>query len=64
MCWQDCLRVWELNGGIYLINIEFFKVILIIGFQVVRKYVMSEEDLLDIDIIRELEFVRFLLEYR
>ena len=61
---QDCPRVWELNGGIYLINTESLKAISIIGFQAVRKYVMSEEDSLDIDTIRELEFARFLLEYR
>jgi len=46
---QDCPKVWELNGAIYIINIRSLKQQPINQFQKVKKYVMEEIPSLDID---------------
>jgi len=46
---QDCPKVWEYNGAIYVINVNSLKEMKISEFKKVKKYVMSEETSLDID---------------
>lgn len=46
---QDCPKVWELNGAIYIINIISLKQNNIGEFQKVKKYEMNEIDSHDID---------------
>ncbi len=48
-CRQDCPPVYELNGAIYIINIHSLKNGTISQFTQIRKYVMSEEDSIDLD---------------
>jgi len=46
---QDCPPVYELNGAIYIINIASLKNGPISQFTRIRKYVMPEEDSIDLD---------------
>ena len=46
---QESPKVWELNGGIYIINIDSLKKMKISEFTKVRKYVMDEISSHDID---------------
>jgi N-acylneuraminate cytidylyltransferase len=46
---QECPKVWELNGAIYIINIDSLKVMPIGEFKKVKKYVMDEISSHDID---------------
>lgn len=46
---QDCPKVYEYNGAVYVINPNSLKQQTLSEFENVRKYVMSPEDSLDID---------------
>lgn len=46
---QQCPKVWEYNGGIYIINTRTLKKKLLVEFTKVRKYVMDELSSHDID---------------
>ncbi len=46
---QDCPKVYELNGAIYIMNVKSLKKHPPSKFLKVKKYLMSEEDSLDID---------------
>ena len=46
---QDCPVVYEFNGAIYIMNVQSLKIESHIKFSKIRKYVMTEEDSLDID---------------
>ena len=46
---QDCPKVYEYNGAIYIINIESLKERPLHQFEKINKYVMDEESSLDID---------------
>ena len=48
-CRQDCPSVYELNGAIYIINVKSLKKGPISQFTRLRKYVMGEEDSIDLD---------------
>lgn len=48
-CRQDAPVVYELNGAIYVINVEKLKTKPISSFQYIRKYVMDEVRSIDID---------------
>ncbi len=46
---QDCPKVWEYNGAIYVINPESLKEKSLLEFQKIKKYVMDERSSLDVD---------------
>jgi CMP-N,N'-diacetyllegionaminic acid synthase len=46
---QDCPVVYEFNGAIYIMNVQSLKIEPHSNFSKIRKYVMTEEDSLDID---------------
>lgn len=46
---QDCPKVWEYNGALYIINIDSLKKKSISEFDKIKKYVMSEECSVDLD---------------
>jgi len=46
---QDCPKVWELNGAIYIINIQSLKSKSLSEFTKIHKYVMDEVSSHDID---------------
>ena len=46
---QDCPKVWELNGAIYIINVDALKQGPIAQFSRIRKYVMDRYASIDID---------------
>ena len=46
---QDCPKVFELNGAIYIIKVDSLNKKTMKGFDRIVKYEMSEEDSLDID---------------
>jgi N-acylneuraminate cytidylyltransferase len=59
---QDCPRVWEYNGAIYVINIESLKRSPLNKFKKTRKYVMEEAESVDIDTPLDWEFSEFLMK--
>lgn len=58
---QDCPRVWEYNGAIYVINIESLKRSPLNQFTKIKKYVMEEAESVDIDTALDWEFSEFLI---
>lgn len=58
---QDCPRVWEYNGAIYVINIASLKRSPLNQFRKIRKYVMEEAESVDIDTPLDWEFSEFLI---
>ena len=46
---QECPKVWEYNGAIYIINVESLKKSPLNKFKKVKKYVMDEMSSHDID---------------
>src|SRR5699024_10694398 len=59
---QDCPKVWELNGAIYVINVESLREKAMPEFKKVRKYEMSQESSLDIDTPLDWELTKLLLK--
>ena len=58
---QDCPKVWELNGAIYIINSTSLKAQSIIEFKKNIKYVMDERSSHDIDTLMDWKFAEFLI---
>jgi CMP-N,N'-diacetyllegionaminic acid synthase len=46
---QDCPKVWEYNGAIYIISVASLKALPIMSFSRVKKYQMPMQDSIDID---------------
>lgn len=46
---QDCPKVWEYNGAIYIISVDSLRIYSSLAFPNVKKYVMSEAESVDID---------------
>ena len=46
---QDCPKVWELNGAIYVIRVSKFKDSAFADFTRIRKFVMDDRSSIDID---------------
>jgi CMP-N,N'-diacetyllegionaminic acid synthase len=46
---QDCPKVWEYNGAIYIINVQSLKNVGHLNFDKVMKYEMKKEHSVDID---------------
>ncbi len=59
---QDCPKVWELNGAIYIINVQSLKSQSLNQFTKVKKYVMDEESSIDIDNILDFMWCEFILQ--
>jgi N-acylneuraminate cytidylyltransferase len=59
---QDCPKVYEYNGAIYLINADAFKERGFQGLQRIVKYVMTKEESLDIDDEVDFYLAQFMLE--
>lgn len=61
---QNCPKVWQLNGAIYIINVKSLKSGKISEFTKVRKYVMDETSSLDIDTMMDWELAKILLQIK
>lgn len=59
---QDCPKVWEYNGAIYIINVNRLKEERIVQFNKVKKYIMSSENSVDIDTPLDLKLAELLLK--
>lgn len=59
---QDAPKVWEYNGAIYFINIQSLQENPIAEFEKVKKYVMSEENSVDVDNKFDLELVKSIIK--
>lgn len=46
---QDCPKVWEYNGAIYIISVDSLRIYSSLAFPNIKKYVMSEAESVDID---------------
>ncbi|PWH86670.1 acylneuraminate cytidylyltransferase family protein [Brumimicrobium oceani] len=60
---QDCPKVYELNGAIYIINIESLKKMKINEFTKVKKFVMDDISSHDIDTMLDWDIAEFLINY-
>lgn len=59
---QDCPKVFEINGAIYIFNVEALKSKLIQDFVKVRKYEMDEISSHDIDTVLDWEIAEVLVK--
>ncbi|MEM5563984.1 acylneuraminate cytidylyltransferase family protein [Psychroserpens sp. AS72] len=59
---EDCPKVWELNGAIYVINPKSLRNSPIGDFNKVVKYVMDKEVSIDIDTPLDWEYAEFLIK--
>jgi len=59
---QDCPKVYEYNGSMYLINTNSLKNTLISNFKKIRKYKMHSKYSIDIDNQLDFDFAEFLMK--
>lgn len=59
---QDCPKVYEINGAIYIINVKALKQKSISEFSKVKKYLMDDISSHDIDDMVDWKFAEFLLQ--
>lgn len=59
---QDCPKVWEYNGAVYIINIKSLKEKTMAQFDRVIKYEMDETSSHDIDTMMDWKIAEFLLQ--
>jgi CMP-N,N'-diacetyllegionaminic acid synthase len=60
---QDCPKVWEINGALYIMNAQAMKSRHINDFSKIVKYVMNEWDSIDIDSHFDFFLAENLLKY-
>lgn len=58
---QDCPRVWEYNGAIYVINIKSLDAMSYTNFKKIKKYEMDEFSSIDIDSPLDWKIVEMIL---
>ena len=58
---QDCPKVYEYNGSMYLISVKSLKNTLITNFKKIRKYEMHSKYSIDIDNQLDFDFAEFLM---
>ena len=58
---QDCPKVYEYNGAIYIINVESLKKSRMNKFSRIKKYIMSDEASFDIDTPFDWKIVEMIL---
>lgn len=61
---QLCPKVWEFNGGIFIINVDNLKLKPLYDFTKVRKYVMDDFSSHDIDTILDWEIAETLIKQK
>ena len=61
---QQCPKVYEYNGAIYVINVKALQRMPLSAFTRKRKFVMDEESSLDIDTPLDWKFAEFLMSER
>jgi len=59
---QDCPKVWEYNGAIYIINISALKQKTLSQFTCIKKYVMNGYSSIDIDTELDWQIAEFLVK--
>ena len=58
---QDCPKVYEYNGSMYLIRVSSMKEKLVSSFTKIKKYEMHSKYSLDIDNQLDFDFAEFLM---
>ncbi len=61
---QDCPKVYEYNGALYIINVESLKKNKISELEKIKKYVMSEENSVDIDTPLDWKIAEILIQQK
>lgn len=61
---QECPVVYELNGAIYVINVDSLRKGNINEFKKVKKYVMNKEDSIDIDDYIDWEVAKAIVQFK
>lgn len=61
---QDCPKVWEYNGALYVVNIASLESSLINHFEKVIKYEMSDYDSVDIDTVLDFQIAELVLNMK
>jgi N-acylneuraminate cytidylyltransferase len=59
---QDCPKVYEYNGSIYIINVKSLRVSPLHKFRRVKKYVMDDKSSYDIDTVLDWKVAEYLAE--
>ncbi|QEC41044.1 cytidylyltransferase domain-containing protein [Pseudobacter ginsenosidimutans] len=61
---QECPKVWEYNGAVYVINAAALQERSHLQFRKVKKYIMKHEDSLDIDTPLDWDFAELMMSRR
>lgn len=61
---QDCPKVYEYNGAVYVININSLKNSKMSKFSKIKKYIMSDEESIDIDTSLDWKLAEMILNCR
>jgi len=59
---QDCPKVWEYNGAIYIISVESLRIYNSLAFPNVKKYVMPEAESVDIDSLEDFYLAEIIMK--
>lgn len=59
---QDCPKVYEYNGAVYVMNIEALKAKHLSEFTKNKKYVMSQSASIDLDTMDDWDYAEFLMQ--
>lgn len=58
---QDCPKVWQYNGAIYVIRVNSLREYSNLSFPKIRRYEMPQQESIDIDTITDFLFAEFLM---
>ncbi len=62
VCRQDCPKVYEYNGAIYVMNVRSLREKALAAFTNIKKYVMPRELSIDLDTPLDWKFAEFLIQ--
>ena len=61
---QDCPKVWQYNGAIYVIRVNSLREYGNLSFPKIRRYEMPQQESIDIDTITDFLFAEFLMTHQ
>lgn len=61
---QDCPKVWQYNGAIYIIRVNSLREYGHLSFPKIRRYEMPQQESIDIDTITDFLFAEFLVTHQ
>ncbi len=63
VCRQDCPKVYEYNGAIYVMNVDALRTKPLSAFSKIKKYVMERSLSIDLDTMLDWQFAEFIMKH-